>query len=68
MNAFIFVSIVCIGQSCNFVSSNKPVDEPKCKEMKAQFLALPFRKETTLAAAQCMEWDGENKTNWNIKL
>jgi hypothetical protein len=36
--------------------------------MKAQFLALPFRKETTLAEAQCMEWDSENKTNWNIKL
>jgi hypothetical protein len=60
MNAFIFVSIVCVGQSCNFVSSNKPVNEVKCKEMKTQFLALPFKREITLAAAQCMEWDGEN--------
>jgi hypothetical protein len=68
MNAFIFVSIVCIGQSCNFVSSSKPVDEVKCKEMKSQFLALPFRKETTLAAAQCMEFEGENNSSWKVKI
>jgi hypothetical protein len=68
MNAFIFVSIVCIGQSCNFVSSNKPVDDAKCKEMKSQFLATPFRKETTLAAAQCMEFESENNGIWKVKI
>jgi hypothetical protein len=66
MNAFIFVSIVCIGQSCNFVTSSKPIDEAKCKEMKSQFLALPFRKETTLAATQCLEFEGDN--NLKVKI
>lgn len=67
MNAFIFVSVICIGQSCNFVTSNKPVDEVKCKEIKTQFLSLKFKKETTLAAAQCMVFEGEEES-WKIKL
>jgi hypothetical protein len=50
------------------VSSSKPVDEVKCKEMKTQFLALPFRKETTLAAAQCMEFESENNGAWKVKI
>ena len=56
MNTVIFVSIVCIGSSCNFVTSNEPVTESHCKQMKQQFLALPFKPEITLAAAQCMEF------------
>ena len=56
MNSVIFVSIVCIGTSCNFFTSNKPVTETHCQDMKKQFLALPFKPEITLAAAQCMEF------------
>jgi hypothetical protein len=67
MNAFIFVSIVCVGQSCNFVASTKTVDEPKCKAMKTQFLEMPFKKEITLAAAQCMEFDSDNNS-WKVKI
>jgi hypothetical protein len=68
MNAFIFVSVVCIGQSCNFVTSSKPVDEAKCKQMKAQFLSLPFKKEITLAATQCLEFEGDNNSAWKVKI
>lgn len=68
MNAFIFVSIVCIGQSCNFVSSSKPIEETKCQAMKSSFLAMPFKTGTTLAAAQCMEFDSENNNSWKVKL
>jgi hypothetical protein len=57
MNTVIFVSIVCIGSSCNFFTSNKPVTETHCQQMKQQFLALPFKPEITLAAAQCMEFN-----------
>ncbi len=60
MNAFIFVSIVCIGTQCNFMSSSRPVTLQHCQDMKKQFLALPFKPEITLAAAQCMEFEGEN--------
>ena len=67
MNAFIFVSIMCIGQSCDFVTSNTALSDTKCKEMKAQFLALPFKKEVTLAAAQCLEFKSE-QDNWKTKL
>ena len=56
MNSVIFVSIVCIGTSCNFFTINKPVTETHCQDMKKQFLALPFKPEITLAAAQCMEF------------
>lgn len=68
MNAFIFVSVVCIGQSCNFVTSSRPIEEVKCKEMKVQFLALPFKKEVTLAAAQCLEFEGEINNNLKMKI
>jgi hypothetical protein len=61
MNAMIFVSIVCIGTSCNFFSSNQPVTEKHCQQIKAQFLALPFKPEVTLAAAQCMEFNEGTK-------
>ena len=57
MNMVIFVSIVCVGSSCNFFTSNKPVTETHCQQMKQQFLALPFKPEITLAAAQCMEFN-----------
>jgi hypothetical protein len=57
MNSVIFVSIVCIGTSCNFFTSNKPITQKHCQEIKAQFLALPFKPDVTLAASQCMEFN-----------
>jgi hypothetical protein len=57
MNAFIFVSIVCIGQQCDFFTSTRPITESECQVVKKDFLALPFKPEITLAAAQCMTFN-----------
>lgn len=57
MIEFMFVSVMCIGQSCDFMISNKPITREKCVEVKKQFLALPFKPEVTLAAAQCMSFN-----------
>jgi hypothetical protein len=57
MNAFIFVSIVCIGTQCEFFASTKPITEIRCQAIKKDFLALPFKPEITLAAAQCMTFN-----------
>ena len=57
MNMVIFVSVVCVGSSCNFFTSKQPVTETHCQQMKQQFLDLPFKPEITLAAAQCMEFN-----------
>lgn len=54
MNAFIFVSILCIGQQCQFFASTKPITETRCQQIKQQFLELPLKPEVTLSAAQCM--------------
>jgi hypothetical protein len=59
MNAFIFIAIVCIGKQCDFVTSNMPITEPHCNQMKQQFLALPFKPEITLAATQCLPFNDE---------
>jgi hypothetical protein len=59
MNAFIFVAIVCMGKDCNFLVSNKAVTETHCNQMKQHFLILPFKPETTLAAAQCLPFQEE---------
>jgi hypothetical protein len=59
MNAFIFVAIVCMGKDCNFLVSSKAITEKYCNQMKQQFLALPFKPETTLAAAQCLPFEEE---------
>lgn len=57
MNAFIFVSIICIGQQCEFFASTKPINETKCQAIKRDFLAMPYKPEVTLAAAQCMTFN-----------
>lgn len=49
-----FVAVMCVGQSCDFMISNNPVSEAKCNAMKKQFLDLPFKPEVTMAAAQCI--------------
>jgi hypothetical protein len=61
MNSLIFVSIICIGSTCNFFTSTKAITETQCLETKKQFLELPFKPEVTLAAAQCMEFESERK-------
>jgi hypothetical protein len=58
MNAFIFVAIVCVGGQCDFTASNNPMTFQSCQEMKKEFLGLRFKPNTTLAAAQCMQFDG----------
>lgn len=60
MNMFIFVAVMCMGTKCDFITSQKVVTESHCHQIKKQFLALPFKPEVTLAAAQCMEFD-DNK-------
>lgn len=61
MNAFIFVSIICMGQQCEFIASTKPISETKCQAIKRDFLALPYKPEVTLAAAQCMTFNEGTK-------
>jgi hypothetical protein len=56
MNAFIFVSVMCIGQNCTFLSSMDTLTQKECEETKKEFLQSPFRPEVTLAAAQCMKF------------
>jgi hypothetical protein len=55
MNAFMFVSIVCFGQSCGFFTSPDYVSEAKCKQYKEEFLQRKFKPEVTLATCQCMK-------------
>jgi hypothetical protein len=57
MNAFIFVSVMCIGQQCAFVTSMDSISEKKCQEMKREFLTSKFKPEVTIAASQCMEFN-----------
>jgi hypothetical protein len=56
MNAFIFVSVICIGQACSFMTSMDTITEKECIETKKEFLNLKFKPEVTLAAVQCMEF------------
>jgi hypothetical protein len=57
MNAFIFVSVICMGQQCEFFTSNRPITEARCIQLKSQFLTMPYKPEVTLAVAQCMEFN-----------
>jgi hypothetical protein len=57
MLAFIFVSVVCIGTSCDFITSKHAVTQEHCNKMKTQFYALPFKPEVTIAAATCAIFD-----------
>ena len=62
MTEFIFVAVVCISAQCNFVTSNRPITEKHCEQIKQDFLRLPFKPEVTTAAAQCMEFNNGEKT------
>jgi len=61
MIEFVFVSVMCIGQSCDFMVSTHPISYHKCQAIKKEFLTLPFKPEVTLAAAQCMRMDTGEK-------
>lgn len=54
MIEWMFISVMCIGQSCDFMISHQPIAREKCLAIKREFMALPFKPEVTLAAAQCM--------------
>lgn len=60
MNAFIFVSILCIGPYCEFMVSNSAINEVQCQQMKKEFLAAKFRPEVTMAATQCLDFKSES--------
>jgi hypothetical protein len=57
MLAFIFVSIICIGDHCEFLASSLPISEERCLRIKAVFLKAPLKDEVTMAAAQCMRFN-----------
>jgi hypothetical protein len=59
MMAFIFVSVVCMGNTCDFMTSTQSMSQDKCQKMRKQFEALPFKPEVTLATSQCMEFKKE---------
>lgn len=61
MIEFIFVSVMCIGQSCDFMVSNTPIAYDTCQALKKNVLSLPFKPEVTLVAAQCMRIDTGEK-------
>jgi hypothetical protein len=56
MNSFIFVSIICIGQSCGFMTSTDYLSAEQCQEYKDDFLHTKFSPKVTMAAAQCMKF------------
>jgi hypothetical protein len=59
MMSFIFVSVVCIGMNCDFMSSKHAMPQADCQKIRQQFSALPFKPEVTLAASQCMVFNKE---------
>jgi hypothetical protein len=61
MMSFIFVSIVCIGATCDFMSSKYAMPQAECQKIRKQFQALPFKPEVTLTASQCMEFKKETQ-------
>jgi hypothetical protein len=61
MMVFIFVSVVCIGTTCDFMSSKHAMPQAQCEKIRQQFQALPFKPEVTLAASQCMVFNKETQ-------
>lgn len=62
MIEYIFVSILCIGQTCEFMTSKVPMSLEQCEKHKQTFLSMKFRPEITLAATQCMPFTGDERT------
>ena len=61
MNTFVFVSIICVGQTCGFMTSTDYLTEKECQEYKKDFKETKFKPEVTLAASQCMKFKPEVK-------
>jgi hypothetical protein len=61
MNTFVFVSIICVGQTCGFMTSADYLTEKECQEYKKDFKETKFKPEVTLAASQCMKFKPEVK-------
>lgn len=57
MNTWLFISLICMGQQCDFVNSTTLMPQAKCQLTKKQFFDLPFKPEVTFKAAQCIEID-----------
>ena len=68
MNVFIFVSILCIGQQCEFMVSNSAISQAECQKMKMEFLAAKFNPEVTMAATQCLDFKNESDNKVKIWL
>lgn len=56
MSAFIFVSVICVGQACTFVTSMDTMPQKNCEAAKKEFLTTKYDPSVTLAAAQCMRF------------
>lgn len=56
MNALIFVSVICIGSNCTFLTSTDALTEKECIALKQEFVTTKFKPDVTLAAAQCMQF------------
>lgn len=61
MIEYIFVSILCIGQTCEFMSSKISMPIEQCEKFKQTFLSTKFKPEITLAAAQCMPFIADER-------
>ena len=61
MMEWMFVAVMCMDQKCDFIISHTPITQEHCIQIKRDFLNLPFKKEVTLAAAQCMSIDTGEK-------
>lgn len=62
MIEYIFVSIMCIGQTCEFITSKVSMPIEQCEKHKQAFLSMKFKPEITLAATQCMPFIADNRT------
>ena len=56
MNAFIFVSVICIGTNCSFMTSTYSMPEKDCLELRQEFVTSKFKPEVKLATSQCMKF------------
>jgi hypothetical protein len=62
MIEYIFVSILCIGTTCEFMTSKIAMPLAQCERHKQTFLNTKFKPEITLAATQCMPFIVDERT------
>ena len=61
MNAFIFVSVICAGSTCGFMTSPDYISEKQCQDYVKEFTSNKFTPDVTLAAYQCIKFKPETK-------